>query len=520
MPSPDAPSTASSTPLAPVPLPVIRATRPGPHGIELVIAVGQQDEPPQLAGITHLAEHLLIRLAGVDATFKDGVTGLATVSFSATGTAETCLDFARRLCTAVADVDLLTDEQLALELRIVESEDPLRFHETIPSLWTIRHGLQGAGLFGAGTSTVGTLTRDEVVAWVRTWFTGDHAVVVLTGPWADDVAPGLALPPAAGGRVRRRAAPSGLSLPVAVPTSLGGTALSVLVPADLGPSLAHAAQQRFFTEVRHDAGLAYVVDVQTDRVDADTVQLDVVVGASTERAREAAEALVRAARDVAEHGFGDQAVARARLTASVTLVDEDARVGIVAEDAVRAALLGNPAEDFVAELRAEQSIDDETLRTAWARALETAVVMVDEDADLGDTDEFGEAIGMRWDDLAPAVEVSPREVARAARGHRRWRNALLRPLASDWGAVTDEQVLIKSGDRAWTVALADVAVAVASDGEVVLVMRDGRRLRVEADGWLRGASFVSAVEAAMTRIAPERLRRVPTPAEEQERPGA
>jgi len=522
VPSPDAPTTSSSsssTTGTHVPVPVVRAIRPGAHGVELVLAVGQRDEPPQLAGVTHLAEHLLIRLAGPDSIFKDGTTGLSTVSFTASGSEAGCLDYLRRLTAAISDVDLLTDEQLALELTLIEREDPMRFHETVPSLSTVRWGLQDAGMFGAGAATVATLTRDEVVAWVREWFTGDHAVVVLTGPWPDDVEPGLSLPAPPAVRMRRPATPAGLATPVAVPTPHGGAALSVVVPVDLGPSLDHAVQHRFFAELRQDAGLAYHVDVQTERIDAETVELEVHVGASSEKARDAVVALVRVARDVAEHGFGELAVARARLAAGLTLTDAHVRVGITADDTVRALVLGHPEDDLDAELRAASAVEDETMRAAWAQALETAVVMVDEDADIGDTTEFETEIGIRWDDLTPAVAVSPREAARAAKGHRRWRNALLAPLASDWGAVTGDQLLVKSGDRAWTVALADVAVAVASEGEVVLVMRDGRRLRVEAAGWLRGASFVSAVEAAMTRIAPERLRRVPTPAEDQERPG-
>ncbi|MBD8661517.1 hypothetical protein IFT72_15110 [Frigoribacterium sp. CFBP 8754] len=451
----------------------------------------------------------MIRLAGSDAVFKDGETGLWTVAFSGTGTESTCLDFVRRLAAAVQDIDRLTDEELALELLIVESEDPMRFLETVPSPSTVRWGLQGPGLFGAGTSTVATLTREEVVTWVRERFTGDRAVVVLTGPWGLDVDPALSLPSPPSGLARISSASSGLKVPVAVPTARGGAVLSVLVPAALAPSIAAAAQHRFFSALRHNAGLAYVVDVQTDRVDAGTVLLEVVVGASSQRARETVVRLVELARQIGAHGFGDEAVARARLAASLTKADADARVAIVADDAVRTHLLGHPADDLEAELRVGELIEDEAMRVAWAAAVEEAVVMVDEDAELGDPAAFSTAVGMRWDELAPAVEVPVTEARREARGHRTWKNSLLAPLASDRGTLTDDELLVQSGTRAWRVPLQEVAVAVVAEGDVVLVMRDGRRLRIERDGWLRGASFVAAVVAAVEKIDPVLVRHVP-----------
>lgn len=492
-----------------VPLPVIRARRRGPHRIDLVLAVGQRDEPPHLAGITHLAEHLVIRLAGADATFKDGETGLSTVAFSTTGTADGCLDFARRISAAIADVGRLTDEQVALELSIVEREDPLRFHETIPSLSTIRWGLSGAGMYGAGCSTLPTLTREDVVNWVRRWFTGDHAAVVLTGPWDDDAEPGLELPAPPSDRPRLPSSPTSTETPVAVPTPLGGAALSLVVSAAMAPSLGHAAELEFFLQLRHDRGLAYQVEVMTERIDADRAQLDVVVGASTDRAREAAVALVGLARRLGEEGFSPIAVDRARLAAAMTMVDEDARVELGAQDAVRSLLLGDPVRDVQVELAEAARVDGEDLRTAWSDALGTAVVMVDEDADLGDPEDFSRALGMPFDDLTPSVELGARAAAREMRGHRTWRNAVLPLLASDRIGIVDDRLIVKSGDRGWAVHLGDVAVAVTSDDEIVLVMGDGRRLRVERDGWFRGSSLVAATIEAVERLAPTRLRRVP-----------
>jgi len=296
----DVSASAPATPASDVPfvrLTVVRAVLGGPHRVELVLAVGQRDEHPHLAGITHLAEHLVIRLAGMDATFKDGETGSSTVSFSTAGTEAGCLDFARRVAAAIIGIDRLTDADVALELAIIEREDPLRFNETIPSLSTIRWGLDGIGLHGA-----------------------------------------------------------------------------------------------------------------------------------------------------------------------------------------------------------------------WSDALRTAVVMVDEDAELDDPDEFSHALGMPFDDLAPAIVLGPREAARASRGHRTWRNAAVPALASDRVALVDDRLVVRSGDRGWAVDLGSLAVAVASDDEVVLVMRDGRRLRIERDGWFRGASLLAATIAAVERIAPDRLRRRPSAA--------
>jgi hypothetical protein len=491
-----------------LPVPVIHAQSEGPHEIELVLGVGIRDEPPHLAGITHLAEHLLMVLAGADSTARNGTTDDRSVWFSTAASRDECEDFARRICDAITHIDRLTDEQVARELAIIEIEDPLRFEGLVLAPSTIRSGYSGFGLIGAGTPALASVTRDEVIAWVRDRFTGDRAVLLTSGPWT--VEPALRLPAPASAPLRRTPAGRGTATPVAVPTELPGVALSVVVPIELSLALDHALTYDGYQRLRMELGLTYSVDVHASRVDASTVQLDVVIGAPPQHVRAAMKALIGLARSIAVDGFSPLAVARGRADAELLLQEPMRLARARASEEATALLSGEPPVDIDARLRAGTGMDGEVLRRAWAAALPTLIVMFSEEADTGDPEALAREIGMPVDDMAPSQALTAEEFTSATRGLRTWRSGIAPFPAGSRFAVSGTRLLILMDGRSWAIDVERVVVALVTDEFVVLVSEDARLFQIGTRSLRRASELVDAVVAAVSAIAPERVRRLPS----------
>ena len=491
--------------------PVHRVPSVGPHEAELSVAVGSADEPAHLAGITHLTEHLLLRLAGLTATFTNGTTELRTVTFTVQGDAEACRGHLARLARAVREVDRLTDEDVRTELRILDREDPLRSGDAVPSPATLRWGVTGAGTAGGSWPTVHALTRHDVVAWVRRWFTAERAVVVLLGSWgADDAAPTVDLPTGGAALDPTMRVPTGRTSPVAVPSAFGGLVLSVVVPVRAAFALALVVEADLFAEVRHVRGLAYEVSTSTTRVDAASVLLELTVGSAPEVASEAAVAVVREARRRADEGFSATARERVRVAAGAALADPAAVSRRSADLVVERTLLGWPSDDATEDLERIAALDAEVLRRAWSDALGSFVLMVDEEADL-DGDALGSELGLPVDLLAPVTTLSTREFERASRGVRRWRSSVVPRLAWSSFALSGTDLLVRQGSEAWSVDLTATAVALVRGDSVVLVGDDGRRVNVDASEVRRGSALVQGIVDVVAGFAPERVRRIEAP---------
>ncbi|MBP2457097.1 hypothetical protein ABID70_002623 [Clavibacter michiganensis] len=489
-------------------VPVIHAEPEGAHEIELVIGVGCRDDPPHIAGITHLAEHLLMVLAGPDATARNGSTLDRSVVFSSAASREEAEDSIRRICDAIAHVDRLTEEQVTRELAILEIEDPMRFEGLVPGPATIRFGYDGLGLVGAGTPALASVTRDEVVAWVRERFTGDRSVIIVSGPWA--VAPSLELPSPPAERTHRVPAGRGATTPVAVPTELPGVALSVVVPAEVSLALDHAITFDGYERLRMEEGLTYTVDVHASPVDVDAVQLDIAVGAPPQHVRAATVAAVALLRSIAVDGFSPLAVARGRADAELLLEEPRRIIRARASDEADARLFRAPRPDVATRLRAGAAVEGEALRVAWAAALPSLIVMFSEEADTGDPEALAREIGMPIDDMAPSQALTAEEFASATRGLRTWRSGMAPFPARNRFAVDGTRLLILLDGRSWAIDLERVVVALVTDDFVVLVSEDARLFQIGVRSLRRASELVEAVVAAVRVIAPERVRRLPS----------
>lgn len=487
------------------PIRVVHSPRPGTSEVTLVFGVGQRAEPAHLAGITHVAEHLLIRLAGPDSIFKDGETSASQVSFSATGSQEAGLDFLSRLVEAIKQIDTLTEEQVALEMDIHRTEDELRFNEAVPSTATIRYGLNGIGMVGAGTPAMSSLTRDEIVRWVDDWFTADNALIVLTGPWPDKVDQEFALASKPLPH-RMRDAAAQRTAPVVVASSHGGVVLSVLIPHEVGSALLHAISFQFFDELRHQRGLFYEMGVELCRVDGDSCLLDISLGARGDRVRQTAIAVLEVAQRIADDGFSQLAIERVRLSATLNQLDAESHASAKKEGLIDELLLGYPPCDYDAQLARCSAITGEELRLAWAECLRSAIVLYDEDVSIEDISRFEQEMGFPVDKLEP--DPLPINVfGTRARGKKVWRGHFLPGWSNDRAALDGQSLLLKSGRVAWNVDLSKVALAVEIESDVVLSFIDGRRVNIRAKEFWRGHSLVASILDVIRTAGPEKIRR-------------
>lgn len=465
----------------------------GPTVASLVVGVGQRDEPAHLAGITHLTEHLLFRLAEPDALFTDGVTDVSTVSFSASGSLGEAVAFLGRITLAIRNIRDLTDEQINLERKILEAEMAMSYHEAIPSLATVRFGTKGFGLAGAGNPAVATITRHEVIDWVETWFTADNALVTIVGHLDGEAA--LTLPLGTSPRPARIKDVASITTPVIVPSVKAGVALSLLVSVDDAASLDHALWWEFIQSLRLDRGLCYSVEVHVNRIDQDLASLDVILDPVPDRTGETVVAAITLLRTIADTGFSPAAIERVRQSVAMTRLNPDDVSRLQLENLVGERLLGYSSCDVDEDLARGATVDSKQLGETLRGSLDSLIVMYDEDAEVGD---LAALTGIGVDELEPISPISRTEFRSRARsqGSRRWRSNLVPALSRGWATI-DNGVLLFSGPMGgWAIDVASAVLLGRRPGEndvVMILGPDGRRFNVWAGDWWRGSSLLDAI---------------------------
>ncbi|MDP9797902.1 hypothetical protein J2S43_006414 [Catenuloplanes nepalensis] len=183
-------------------VPVLHAPAPGPLRAGLVFRAGRADETAATAGVTRLAEALVLHRAGAPDGDRGGVSPVVT-TFTARGTADEVTAHLHRVCAALAaDPAPHLDPVRAALVAEAAHRAPTIFD----SLAVVRHGAQRHGLAGLPEWGLHTLTAEDVNRWVSTYFTRENAVLWLTGETPDGLT--LALPSG-----RRRPVPDALPTP-------------------------------------------------------------------------------------------------------------------------------------------------------------------------------------------------------------------------------------------------------------------------------------------------------------------
>lgn len=455
----------------------------GPCNGKLHFGVGMRDEPAVLAGITHLVEHVLLRMVQPQTVLHGGTTDTESVELWASGEPEDVAAFLNAIAIAVSRFQEVSAEDIELEKVVIHAEDPNAFRAVSSGLYGYRFGAADLGNAHFGASATQSLDCSEVLSWAQQWFVAENAALTFTGeiPESLDVELPSGRPP------ERTPAMPLLKEPTLVVSRKDGVALSLLVSdADAG-MLAEALRYELLARLRHDRGLIYsVVDFQAT-VDAGTVQLDLILDPTTSNILTAFDAATAALHDIARSGFSGEALDCARKARTSEL-----EYGRSVPDwhldrlAVR-GLRGWSTPGLKTVIRHMESTTADSLSASLAASMGSLVVAV-----------AGYAKPRRKHAAAHGLALDRFRIWQDAdttgpNGHQAWR-------AKDSEAVlwlTPEQLVRQDRKGAKAVALADIVlVGDRSCGCVCLLDRSGRSTEFDADEWRKGKSLRRALLAA------------------------
>lgn len=93
----------------------------------LVFGVGFRDEPAAMAGITHLVEHVLLRMVHPMPLYHGARVDVDSVEFHAIGESDVVGGFFNALADAIVSFASVSEQALVLEKSVVEAETLPRF---------------------------------------------------------------------------------------------------------------------------------------------------------------------------------------------------------------------------------------------------------------------------------------------------------------------------------------------------------------------------------------------------------
>jgi predicted Zn-dependent peptidase len=269
---------------------------PAPLTAALMFRVGARHETFRTLQVTHLVEHLVMGSLPKSHLDCNAHVTTDTTTFVASGRPEQVADFLGRVCRALTD---LPTDRLAREQGVLRAEDANGAHPALCWAAGLRYGHDGLGLLNSLGPGAGNVTEQHVRDFAVTHFVRENAVLVLTGPPPE----GLRLPLPSGPRpVEPPPVPTGLPTPALMRVPPHAVLSFVLPRQEWATSVARILVERVVDDVRHGRGLAYEIDFDAARVDADHTVVAVFSDGQDEHADTIAEALWDALGALAQDG--------------------------------------------------------------------------------------------------------------------------------------------------------------------------------------------------------------------------
>ncbi|MFJ9517733.1 M16 family metallopeptidase [Kitasatospora sp. NPDC101801] len=413
-------------------VPVLWAEAPGPLEAVLLFGCGASDETFRTLGVTHLVEHLAMSTLPRLHHDHNASVDLNLTQFTATGRPEQVVEFLAKVCEALGALPL---DRIEREAGVLAAENGAVTDPTTAELLSSRFGTQGPGLASFPGPGPDRIPVEAVRDLVTRYFHADNAVLVLTGP----PPAGLRLPLPAGERPDRSAAhpvrqtgPSWQQADVPGP----GLALS----CDLDDPALHLAlnllRQRLTELVRHQHGLSY--DVGGDVAHAGPAWGERVICLDAREGQEqrVAELLWQEALRLATENASEAELAEE--VEGAREVFEDPR-SVVYElgEAAGEFLLGGTYRPAADRLDAMRRVTPDALRTAFAAALESALLVVPLDTE----------VALRLPDGAELARYRCTDAAELPRGGQEFRPSLKDRLRYPAARRTR---LVVTGDGLWS----------------------------------------------------------------------
>ncbi|MDX6232813.1 MAG: hypothetical protein QOH68_1813 [Nocardioidaceae bacterium] len=447
------------------------------------------DEPAHLAGITHLAEHLLFRSLGDLVVSHDGVTSSHTLDFHSTGNSDEVATFLNALSRAISDPQF-SDEDIRRERMVVEAERPQAFGPSA-GLLTYRYGIEGVGKSHAGAPTLASISAAELHDWIRTWFVASNARLTFTGPTPPTLDVRLPLGDAPEHHSERRF----VDKPTLIASQKAGVAISLVVDESISPWLRDALDFELTVALRTAHGLIYSVDTELTNVEPGLNQVDFVLDPLDENLIETLEKAAQTVRLIAENGFSTSAVDYARSIAIGALSHPRSWSGYIDELAMTELVGGIDAtpDEWIEKSR---QLDGDVLTRALRDGADTLMVAYDNDVDL--PDDLPEKLGLGLDEFAIGEKTN---APRRGPG-RRWRGNWFS--VRDWLRIDDTHIHEHIFGETTSIRIDDIVVlGKFGDGTLHLIDTRGRDAGVEPILWRKGSGVV---EELLKRVPADRQR--------------
>ncbi|WP_332642643.1 M16 family metallopeptidase [Aeromicrobium sp.] len=470
-------------------IPIISTEVEGPLTGSLILGVGMADEPPHLAGITHLAEHLIFRSMGDLLLAHDGVTSSHTLDFHATGTPDEVADFLNRLSSVILN-PRFTEDDLRRERMVIEAERPPAFGPSA-GLLTYRYGFEGAGKSHGGAPTLASLTTGEVRDWILRWFVADNARLTFTG----SPPPSLAVRLPEGSVPAHRLETRYVNSPTLIASKKDGVALSLVVDENLSPWLREALDFELTSELRTTKGLIYSIDPELTNTEPGLDQVDLVLDPLEENLVETLELAVQKVRKTAENGFGQAAVDYAKSAAVSALSHPGSWAGHI-DGIATTELVGGVNATPDEWIETAHSLKGDELTAALREALDTLMVAYDGDTEL--PDGFAEKLQLTLDEFTAGETTN---APRRGPG-RRWRGNWFS--VRDWLRIDDTHLHEHIFGETTSVRLDDIVVlGKFGDGSVHLIDKRGQDVIVDPILWRKGSGVI---EELINRVPADHVR--------------
>ena len=444
----------------------------------LTFGIGTRDEPEPLAGITHLVEHLVLRLIEPVTIIHNGHAGDDSLEFYASGTADEVSGHLNAVAGAIHRLARVTEDELAFEKSVIEAENPRPFHNVSSGLLTYRFGVSGVGTAQFGAPATSGFSQPEIERWALRWLTTENAALSFTGPVPASL--DISLP--TGVRERREPPMPVVSTPRLIASSKEGVALSVVVEPDLARFLGDALRHELLWRLRHASGLIYSVIVFTTWIDADGCQLDLVLDPITDNVSATLQASIRAIREIAVEGFSEASVQSARTTYAAEIAWEASAVSDFLDQVAINGLLGREVSSREAVRDRAASLTSEELTAALGASLPSLIAAFDDAVNL--PARVTKALNLTVDDYDAWEPYRQRKGRRKPGGNsyeKKWRSRI-----SNTVFVLTNTHLVRRQNSGKRTGIAFADVAVVGDrtcGCITIIDQRGRSTNLDTRGW-------------------------------------
>ena len=458
-------------------VPCLWADAAGPFTAMLVFRVGRADETLATAGVTHLAEHLVMPTARPREYNRNARVENLFTSFWASGGRDNVLGFIETTAAAIADPPL---ERLDVERRILLTEAATGGSGPVAAAMALRFGAGGHGLVGHDELGLASLDGDAAAHWIERSFTLENAALWMSGRPPSR----LDLPLPHGKRIPPPEPQPLAELETPACFAMGpfGVVHASLV-ARRGAALSTGFQiavERAWQTLRWELGHVYEISDWFDPLDRDWAELDLGVEALEQNVHDVRTRLLELLGRLATEGPTSAELAAETTSARKALDDPETLPGFLNYSACEATL--------GAEFRSEEQLvgDREALEPPdVAEALEAAlgslllVLPPDVDPPAG----FAEY------PLSSTAPVEGRAHRPLALPVRRWARRT-RLVAGDDG------VAYEGADGMRLAVRFEDCVALQrwADGSRTTWARDGFRVHVDPGDWVGGKGVVRLLD--------------------------